>query len=92
MEELLSELEECVPGAPSAEEESESREITRCIDRWLTTLAREDRILFLRRYWYGFQVKELARRAGYTPEKAAQRLYRLRQSLRKALEQEGIVV
>jgi len=92
MEELLGELEDCIPGAPSAEEESESRDITRCINQWLTSLEQKNRIIFLRRYWYGWQVKELARQDGCTPEKMAQNLYRLRQGLRKALEQEGIVV
>lgn len=92
MEELLGELEECVPASPSAEEAAENREITRCIDQWLAGLDREDRTAFVRRYWYGQQVKELARQTGCTPQKLAQRLYRLRQGLRRALEQEGIVV
>ncbi len=92
LEVLLEELEDCVPTSPSAEAAAESREITRCIDRWLETLEPEDRTAFLRRYWYGQQVKELARQAGRAPQKMAQRLYRLRQSLRRALEQEGIVV
>lgn len=92
MEQLLGELDECVPGPGSAEDAVENREIARCIDQWLAGLAREDRVVFVRRYWYGQQVKELARRNGCAPEKMAQRLYRLRQGLRKALEQEGITV
>ncbi len=92
LEILLEELEDCVPTSPSAEAAAESREITRCIDRWLETLEPEDRKAFLRRYWYGQQVKELARQSGCAPQKMTQRLYRLRQSLRRALEQEGIVI
>ena len=92
LELLLSELEDCVPAAPSAEEAAESREITRCIDAWLVTLGQEERTLFLRRYWYGQSVKELARQTGCAPQKMTQKLYRLRQSLRRALEEEGIAV
>ena len=92
LEVLLEELEDCVPAVPSAEEAAEGREITRCIDTWLAGLEREDRTVFLCRYWYGQQVQEIARRAGCGPKKMAQRLYRLRQSLRGALEQEGIVI
>ncbi|MDE7261920.1 MAG: sigma-70 family RNA polymerase sigma factor [Oscillospiraceae bacterium] len=92
LEVLLEELEDCVPASPSAEAAAESREITRCIDTWLETLESEDRTAFLRRYWYGQQVKELARQTGCAPQKMAQRLYRLRQSLRRALEEEGITV
>lgn len=89
LEILLEELEDCA-AAPSAEEVSESREIVRCIDRWLTGLPEDDRTAFLRRYWFGLSVKELARQEACTPQQMTQRLYRLRQSLRKALEEEGI--
>ena len=92
LEVLLEELEDCVPSSPSAEAAAESREITQCIDTWLSILELNDRTVFLRRYWYGQQVRELAKQEGCTPQKMAQRLYRLRQSLRKALEQEGIVI
>lgn len=92
LEQLLYELEDCVPASPSAEEAAENREITRCIDLWLSGLDRKDRTVFVRRYWYGQQVKELARHENCTPQRMAQRLYRLRQGLRKALEEEGIAV
>ena len=92
MEILLGELEDCVPAAPSAEETAESREITRCIDRWLAMLGKEDRMIFVLRYWYGQQVRELAKQLGCAPQKVTQRLYRLRQGLRRALEQEGITI
>ena len=92
LEVLLEELEDCVPASPSAEAEAEGREITRCIDFWLSTLKAGDRTVFLRRYWYGQQVQELAKQEGCTAQKMAQRLYRLRQSLRKALEQEDIMI
>ena len=91
MEVLLEELEDCVP-APSAEAETEAREVTRSIDRWLDTLPRPDRTAFVLRYWYGSRVDELAARQGCTPQKMAQRLFRLRGSLRAALEKEGIVL
>ena len=90
LEVLLSELEDCIPVFPSAEEETEARELTRSIDRWLETLSREDRIAFVRRYWYGQRVDELAAYMGSTSKQMAQRLYRLRGSLRSALEREGV--
>ncbi len=91
LEVLLEELEDCA-AAPSAEEVSESREIARCIDRWLAGLPEGDRTAFLRRYWFGLSVKELARQEACAPQQMAQRLYRLRQGLRRALEEEGIVL
>ena len=90
LEQLVLELEDCVPAVPSAEEAWEARETAAAVDRWLDSLSREDRWLFLRRYWYGERVDELAARLGHTPNAAAQRLRRLRAGLRRALEQEGV--
>ena len=92
LEVLLSELEDCVPVSSSAEEEAEARRVTDCIDRWLDTLPKTDRVAFVRRYWYGQRVDELAVQLGSTPKQMAQRLFRLRGSLRRALEKEGIVL
>ena len=89
---LLDELEECLPAVPSAEEISEARETARAIDRWLDTLSPVDRTAFLRRYWYGQRVDRIAAQAGCSPNSMAKRLGRLRDSLRQALEQEGINV
>jgi RNA polymerase sigma-70 factor (ECF subfamily) len=87
---LAAELEDCLPPAPSAEAEAEGRLVSQCVDRWLAALAKEDRVAFLRRYWYGWRVDDIARAAGISPNGMAQRLRRLRGSLRQALEQEGI--
>ena len=66
---LVLELEECVPAVPSAEEQWETEEIGAAIDRWLDGLDRGDRVLFVRRYWYGDRVDELAARLGKSPNK-----------------------
>ena len=50
---MLSELEDCLPDPRGVEEAVEGRALTSCIERWLEGLDREDRAVFLRRYWYG---------------------------------------
>lgn len=92
LENLLDELDDCLPTVPSAEEQTEARETARAIDRWLDGLSPADRRAFLRRYWYGQRVDQVAAQVGCSPNGMAKRLGRLRDSLRKALEQEGIVV
>ena len=87
---LLSELEDCVPAALSAEEVWETREVAAAIDRWLDGLDRESRALFVRRYWYGEGVSELARECGCEPKRLTQRMFRLRRALRAFLEKEGV--
>ena len=62
------------------------------LGRWLEGLEPEDRWLFVRRYWYGDRVEQLAARRGCTAQQLTGRLYRLRQRLRRVLEQEGVVL
>jgi len=92
LESLTQELEECLPVVPSAEEETEARLVTACVEGWLAGLNRDDRAVFVRRYWHGIQVNEMAAQWNCTSNAMAQRLRRLRAGLRRALEQEGIVV
>ena len=89
---LLDELEDCLPASPSAEELTEARETARAIDRWLAQLPPGDRIAFLRRYWYGQRVDQIAAQAGCSSNSMTKRLGRLRDGLRRALEQEGIIL
>jgi len=90
MTELLSELEDCIPASQTVELEIEEKELTEHIDRWLRSLDREDRILFVRRYWNGVALRDLANEKGIAPGKLAQRMYRLRIGLKAALEKEDI--
>lgn len=92
MELLLSELEDCVPAPGTVEENLERQQLARVISAWLDSLENEDRRLFIRRYWYGDPVKELAAERGEEANAAAQRLLRLRKGLRAFLESEGVEV
>ena len=83
---LLSELEDCIPSVNTVWREIESKALSRIISDWLNTLPKEDRILFVRRYWYGDPIKELAVGIGTTPSKLASRMYRLRSDLKNVLE------
>ncbi|MGI6028615.1 MAG: RNA polymerase sigma factor [Candidatus Heteroscillospira sp.] len=87
-DELVSELGECLvsnDGDPAAE--MELRELTAAIDTWLSARKEADRIMFVRRYWYGEAVSEIERALDLRG--CAQRLHRLRASLRGYLEKEG---
>ena len=92
MEVLLSELEDCVPAARDVESEVENAELGRVISAWLRTLTADDRALFVRRYWYGTALATLAEERDMPANRLAQHMYRLRLSLRKALEREGIAL
>lgn len=89
-EALLSELSECLPAKETVEGAVEGRRIAQVVARWLEGLPRRDRVLFLRRYWYGDPLQDLAGRAGLSAPQLAQRMLRLRRSLKAELEREEV--
>ena len=89
---LLSELSDCVPAPENIQRTVEAGELGELISRWLDGLGEEDRALFLRRYWNGDAVKDLALELGVRPNALTKRLLRLRESLRRSLEREGVAV
>ncbi len=92
MEVLLSELEDCLPAPDTVQRTADARELADLIGRWLRGCGEADRAVFVRRYWNGESVKELAGEAGMSPNAMTKRLLRLRESLRRYLEEEGIAV
>ena len=89
---LLSELGDCVPAGETTEQAFDRRHLGQCISRWLDGQTPEERALFLCRYWYGESLQSLAQRCGTTPHRLAQKMLRLRKSLRAALEAEGVIL
>ena len=57
---VLEEMEDCIPSTMNVETELEAKELTAAINRFLAALPREDRLLFVRRYWYADSVRDLA--------------------------------
>ena len=81
-----------MPSPDNVQRSVEAEELGELIARWLRKLEREDRTLFIRRYWNGDGVKELAEELGVRPNALTKRLLRLREALRRELEREGVSV
>lgn len=88
MDMSLEELEPCIP-TPSAEEEWSAKELGRAINRFVDTLDKENRVLFVRRYWFADAVGDIAKDLQISENLASVRLKRIRKQLKKFLEQEG---
>ena len=88
---LTAEMELCIPDE-RARQQTEGQELGKLLDRFLEGLNRENRVIFLRRYWFADSVESIARRYGFTESKVKTRLYRTRTQLRQFLEKEGIKV
>ena len=87
----LDELEETVPALSTVESVYDAKELTGYLDRFLKGLSKEDRYLFMRRYWYGDSVGDIAQDLSVMPHKASVRLFRLRQKLQNYLSKEGMI-
>lgn len=84
----LDELVGCIPDE-SLLETLDARELGRCIDRFLDVQTKENRVIFLRRYWFGDSVRQIARDFGLREGTVSVRLNRIRNALRDYLYKEG---
>ena len=88
---LTQEMALCIPDS-RWNRELEARELGRLLDTFLRTLTPENRMVFLRRYWYVDTIAEIAARYGISESAVQMRLSRTRDKLRVYLEMEGINV
>lgn len=86
----LEELEGCIPG-PCLEDTVSARELGRAIDRYLATLSPRNRRIFMRRYWYGDSLQQIAISHALTENAVSLRLRRSREGLRAFLEKEELL-
>ncbi len=81
----LDELAGCI----SAPLQEDSRLIGQAMNAWLRTLSKENRAIFLRRYWFGDSIKDIAAATGLKENAVSVRLNRLRDKLKDYLYMEG---
>ena len=84
---LLDEIAEVVPDASKSD-----GFLKDTLNRFLRSLGSEEQRIFLRRYWYGASIEELADELGCSQTCIANILHRTRKKLRKHLEKEGYTV
>ena len=86
----LDELENCFPASTSVEEEFNVSEVDRIIDAFLATLDQENRVMFVRRYWYSDSIDDLAELFKTSNHNISVRLCRIREKLKKHLIKKGV--
>ena len=87
----FEELEGCLPAEDGAVRALEQQEFRRVLNGFLRKLTRQSRTYFIRRYWYGESIREIADSCGAGEEKVKSSLFRTRQRLRTVLEKEGML-
>lgn len=88
----LDELQECLPSSSSVEKEMDDILLKDALNQFLSELDRENRIIFMQRYWYLCSIKEIAKEHHFTESKVKMILSRLRSQLKIFFEKEGIEI
>ncbi len=86
---VLSELKDCVSGQDDPEKTLEMKELTSEINRFLSLLSDEKRLIFILRYWYVMGVSEIASRTGRSENSTSVTLSRIRFKLKDYLKERG---
>ena len=87
----FEELAECIPDKFSVESEIETAELTAAINTFLAELKPEERVMFVRRYWFSDSVADIAATLGLRENLVSVRLFRVRKKLYCYLTEEGYI-
>ena len=87
----FEELQDCVSGKQSIESDLIAKEALQVLNAFLRDLPRENRLVFMRRYWYLDPIANIAANCGFSQGKVKTMLCRDRKKLKQLLKKEGYV-
>lgn len=87
----VEELTECIPDTADVQTEYNNKRLTEALNRFLHAQPVEKRVIFIRRYFASQSVAEIAQRLGLTESKVKVTLHRMREALRKELEEQELL-
>ena len=88
----MSEVVNYILSPNNVEAEIEVKELARIIETFLDTLTVENRVIFMRRYWFSDTYKDIADRMGITEKTVSMRLTRIRKQMREYLMKREVFV
>lgn len=86
---VLEELADCIPSPGAVEDQLNLQELTAQIRSFLDAQSTREQNIFLRRYFFVEDTKQIAARYGLTPDAVLRSLSRTRKKLKNYLIQEG---
>ncbi|MGN0504962.1 MAG: RNA polymerase sigma factor [Lachnospiraceae bacterium] len=88
----FEELEDSLPDLRNGvEDHMEQQEFRHFINHFLKAQTKENRIFFIRRYWYGESISDISSACGVSEEKVKSSLFRTRTRLRTAMKKEELL-
>ena len=88
----MEEIEACIADPNTVEAEIEARECAHIIENFLDTLTVENRVIFMRRYWFFDSCRDIAEFVGLTEKNISVRLTRIRQKMKDYLIEREVFV
>ena len=89
---IFSELEDCISTSNAVEREYEAGLVNQAINSFLQSIDKNNRIVFVRRYWYADSIHAIAERFTISESKVKSMLFRTRKLLKTYLENEGALL
>ncbi len=88
----LDEIKGCIADRNTVEAEIEAVELARIIESFLDTLTVENRVIFMRRYWFSDSCKDIAEFVGLSEKNISVRLTRIRKKMKIYLAEREVFV
>ena len=88
----LEEIEACIAAPNTVEAEIDARELARSIESFLDTLTTENRVIFMRRYWFADSYKDIAEFMGLSEKNISVRLTRIREKMKQYLIEREVFI
>jgi len=87
----MEELDACLASSSTVEDEIETKELARIIESFLDTLSKENRVIFLQRYWFSDSYSDIAQKVGISEKSVSVRLARIRKKMREYLMEREVL-
>ncbi len=81
----MEEIEPCLPSADTVERQIEAKELSGYIESFLDGLPTDDRVIFMRRYWFCDSYAEIAKHVCISEKNVSVKLTRLRRKMKQYL-------
>ena len=88
----LEKIEGYIADPKTVEDEIEARELARIIEEFLNTLTLENRVIFMRRYWFADSYKDIAEFMGLSEKNISVRLTRIREKMKQYLIEREVFI
>ena len=86
------ELLSLIPDEYDLSEQYSMNRVSLIIDTFLRNIKKNDRMIFVRRYWFGDPISDICRSFGFSEAKVKSSLHRTREKLAEELKKEGVYI